>query len=52
MEGSPYLVVLRMLKMVLYECSQESMVQSYRGKKRISRENWELLEVYGMIPGA
>ncbi|KAL6345509.1 hypothetical protein AAG906_017232 [Vitis piasezkii] len=28
-EGSPYLVVLGMLEMVLYGCSQESMVQSY-----------------------
>ena len=28
-EGSPYLLVLGMLEMVLYGCSQESMVQSY-----------------------
>ena len=41
MEGSPYLLVLRMLKMVLYGCSQES----------ISREKDDFWGELGAIRG-
>ena len=45
-EGSPSLVVLKILRMALFGC-----LWSYLGERNmISRINWVQLEFYGMIP--